>query len=108
MANGIDTTSNSSKSGLPIAELNAKLPLQPRRDSVAQGNEWADAHQGSGIESGLFKKETLSASDRGPALLGKVMEDMGTPPWDAPPRDSVGGKASDTFGAGTSHVIKNG
>lgn len=93
---------SSSKSGPDIAGLNAKLPDQPAMGSYKPadpGDRSAagrDAGQGAGLASGLFEKERFL--NTAVEELGKPIAPMGTPPWDAPPRD--------TFARG--HEFKNG
>lgn len=96
------------KMGPNPASLNASLPEQPRRRDRAPGAAGRDAGEGSGIDSGLYMKESFAMKD-GEEILGKEIEPMGTPPWSDPPRETgQGPKVEDTFGAGESHTIKNG
>ena len=99
---------NDSFMGPAQASLNAPLPAQPRRNTPGPGGAGRDATEGAGIESGLFIKEVFGAGE-GEKILGKMLEQSGTPPWSQPPEfTGEGPKVMDTFGAGESHTIKNG
>lgn len=95
------------KSGPDIAGLNAALPGETHRKSVAPGSSGRDAGMSAGIASGCAIKDTFSttAVDQ----LGKPIHDMGTVPWDKTPPESIGPTVpAGTFGAGQAHTLKNG
>lgn len=98
------------KMGPSQASMNAPMkPEVPGRFTIGKGADGRDAGQGAGVESGLAQKEAFATDERTVGQLGKPIRASGTPPWDSKvvmePADR---SPTDTFGAGQSHVIKNG